>query len=162
MKISSQDFDTFFTILVQLVHNSFIFIFENMTCKEKKESTAKEPENRNLHNRRGVLEVNIMKNSFVKKLGLTAASAAVFGLESSGVFISVNGVYDKVSEPAAQEAGAVAGESSTSGNAMNDNSVTTAEADANAAEEAIQTGNDLGSTEDANDKAKASGTMTVQ
>ena len=133
-----------------------------MTCKEKKESTAKEPENRNLHNRRGVLEVNIMKNSFVKKLGLTAASAAVFGLVSSGVFISVNGVYDKVSEPAAQEAGAVAGESSTSGNAMNDNSVTTAEADANAAEEAIQTGNDLGSTEDANDKAKASGTMTVQ
>lgn len=166
MKISSQDLDTFFTILVQLIHNSFIFIFENMTCKEKKESTAKEPENRNLHNRRGVLEVNIMKNSFVKKLGLTAASAAVFGLVSSGVFISVNGVYDKVSEPAAQEAGAVAGESSTSGttigNAMNDNSVTTAEANANAAEEAIQTGNDLGSTEDANDKAKASGTMTVQ
>ena len=66
-----------------------------MTCKEKKESTAKEPENRNLHNRRGVLEVNIMKNSFVKKLGLTAASAAVFGLVSSGVFISVNGVYDR-------------------------------------------------------------------
>ena len=107
-----------------------------------------------------------MKNSFVKKLGLTAASAAVFGLVSSGVFISVNGVYDKVSAPAAQEAGAVAGESSTSGttigNAMNDNSVTTAEANASAAEEAIQTGNDLGSTEDANDKAKASGTMTVQ
>ena len=78
-----------------------------------------------------------MKNSFVKKLGLTAASAAVFGLVSSGVFISVNGVYDKVSAPAAQEAGAVAGESSVSGttigNAMNDNSVTTAEADANAA-----------------------------
>ena len=35
MKISSQDLDTFFTILVQLIHNSFIFIFENMTCKEK-------------------------------------------------------------------------------------------------------------------------------
>ena len=87
MKISSQDLDTFFTILVQLIHNFFIFIFENMTCKEKKESTAKEPENRNLHNRRGVLEVNIMKNSFVKKLGLTAASAAVFGLVSSGVVL---------------------------------------------------------------------------
>ena len=35
MKSSSQEFDTFFTILVQLIHNSFIFIFENMTCKEK-------------------------------------------------------------------------------------------------------------------------------
>ena len=107
-----------------------------------------------------------MKNSFVKKLGLTAASAAVFGLVSPVVFISVNGGNDKVQAPAAQEAGAVAGESSVSGttigNAMNDNSVTTAEADANAAEEAIKTGNDLGSTEDANDKAKASGTMTVQ
>ena len=42
MKISSQDLDTFFTILVQLIHNSFIFIFENMTCKEKKKESAAE------------------------------------------------------------------------------------------------------------------------
>ncbi|MEE3405054.1 MAG: hypothetical protein VZR73_13300, partial [Acutalibacteraceae bacterium] len=105
-----------------------------------------------------------MKNYLLKKLGLTAASAAVFGLVSSGVFISVNGAYNKVSEPVAQEAGAVAGEvnGNTVENTMKDDSITTAEADANAAEDAIQTGNDLGSTEDANDKSKSSGTMSVQ
>ena len=52
MKISSQDLDTFFTILVQLIHNFFIFIFENMTCKEKKESTAEEPQKQDLKMRR--------------------------------------------------------------------------------------------------------------
>ena len=105
-----------------------------------------------------------MKNYLLKKLGLTAASAAVFGLVSSGVFISVNGAYNKVSEPVAQEAGAVAGEvnGNTVENTMKDDSITTAEANANAAEDAIQTGNDLGSTEDANDKSKSSGTMSVQ
>lgn len=111
-----------------------------------------------------LLEVYHMKNYLLKKLGLTAASAAVFGLVSSGVFISVNGAYNKVSEPVAQEAGAVAGEENgnTVENTMKDDSITTAEADANAAEDAIQTGNDLGSTEDANDKSKSSGTMSVQ
>ena len=105
-----------------------------------------------------------MKNYLLKKLGLTAASAAVFGLVSSGVFISVNGAYNKVSEPVAQEADAVAGEvnGNTVENTMKDDSITTAEANANAAEDAIQTGNDLGSTEDANDKSKSSGTMSVQ
>ena len=111
-----------------------------------------------------LLEVHHMKNYLLKKLGLTAASAAVFGLVSSGVFISVNGAYNKVSEPVAQEAGAVAGEvnGNTVENTMKDDSITTAEANANAAEDAIQTGNDLGSTEDANDKSKSSGTMSVQ
>ncbi len=111
-----------------------------------------------------------MKNNLVKKLGFTAASAAVFGLVSSGVFISVNGAYDKITTPAAQEAGAVAGEEVTGGtasagsdNVLDDDSVKTADSKGDGPKGTVQTGKDLGSTEEANEKSTASGkTMTVK
>ena len=94
-----------------------------------------------------------------KKLGLTAAMAATFGLVSSGVFLSVNNIAQSVAgEPAAIEAPAQAGAPDKKDAAQN--AVFTEDNEAQA--ELTATG-EIESTEEANetDAAASDGTLTV-
>ena len=102
---------------------------------------------------------NMKNNTLWKKLGLTTALAATFGLVSSGVFLSVNGIAQSTSaqqtaiEATAQAGSAAAGEDTKSMLFNEANSVDPTQTD---------TG-EIESTKDANtaDANASGGTMTV-